>query len=213
MTVERVEIFTDGACSGNPGPGGWAALLRFRGIERWMNGAEPATTNNRMELIAALPGVVRLNDANLLMFRHVLAAVDANAAKQVFESSRKLHQATTVDREQTFAAARALRERLMALRETTKATEFPAESLGVILGSLVADAERGEFRDYAAAEQAAMAVQSVVVAYEGAGLLDEAAAKRMQERVDALYASIEKDESWSMTKFTEALRAARAAAP
>lgn len=54
MTVERVEIFTDGACSGNPGPGGWAALLRFRGIERWMNGAEPATTNNRMELIAAL---------------------------------------------------------------------------------------------------------------------------------------------------------------
>ncbi len=159
------------------------------------------------------PGVVRLNDANLLMFRHVLAAVDANAAKQVFESSRKLHQATTVDREQTFAAARALRERLMTLRETTKATELPAESLGVILGSLVADAERGEFRDYAAAEQAAMAVQSVVVAYEGAGLLDEAAAKRMQERVDALYASIEKDESWSMTKFTEALRAARAAAP
>ncbi|MBK6436103.1 MAG: hypothetical protein IPF83_09700 [Rhodanobacteraceae bacterium] len=83
----------------------------------------------------------------------------------------------------------------------------------MILGSLVADAERGEFRDYAAAEQAAMAVQSVVVAFEGAGLLDEAATKRMQQRVDALYASIEKDESWSMLKFTEALRAVRAAAP
>ncbi|HQW80906.1 MAG TPA: multiheme c-type cytochrome [Pseudomonadota bacterium] len=159
------------------------------------------------------PGVVRLNDANLLMFRHVLAAVDSNAAKQVFDGSRKLHQATTTDREQTLAAARALRERLMVLRETTKATQFPAESLGVILGSLVADAERGEFRDYAAAEQAAMAVQSVVVAFEGAGLLDEAATKRMQQRVDALYASIEKDESWSMLKFTEALRAVRAAAP
>ena len=114
---------------------------------------------------------------------------------------------------ETLAAARALRTQLMAWRETTKATEFPADSLGVILGSLVADAERGEFRDYAAAEQAAMAVQSVVVAFEGAGLLDDAAAKRMQERVDALYATIENDERWSMAQFAEALRAARAAAP
>lgn len=159
------------------------------------------------------PGAVRLNDAHLVMFRHVLAAVDAAAAKQLFDASRRLHQATTVDREQTLVAARALREQLLRWRETTQTTEFPAESLGVILGSLVADAERGEFRDYAAAEQAAMAVQSVVVAFEGAGLLDEAAAKRLQERVDALYATIENDERWSMAKFTEALRAARAGAP
>jgi hypothetical protein len=159
------------------------------------------------------PGVVRLNDANLVMFRHVLAAVDAGAAKQALDFNRRLHQATTIDRDQTFAVARALREQLVRWRDATRATEFPAESLGLILGSLVADAERGEFRDYAAAEQAAMAVQSVVVAFEGAGLLDEAAAKRLQERVDALYATIENDERWSMTKFTEALRAARAAAP
>lgn len=159
------------------------------------------------------PGVVRLNDANLVMFRHVLAAVDAGAAKQALDFNRRLHQATTIDRDQTFAVARALRQQLVRWRDATRATEFPAESLGLILGSLVADAERGEFRDYAAAEQAAMAVQSVVVAFEGAGLLDEAAAKRLQERVDALFATIENDERWSMTKFTEALRAARAAAP
>ena len=54
MSSERVEIFTDGACSGNPGPGGWGALLRFRGKERSISGAEPKTTNNRMELTAAL---------------------------------------------------------------------------------------------------------------------------------------------------------------
>ncbi len=54
MSGDRVAIFTDGACSGNPGPGGWAALLRYRGHERWVRGAEPATTNNRMELTAAL---------------------------------------------------------------------------------------------------------------------------------------------------------------
>ena len=51
---EAVEIFTDGACSGNPGPGGWGALLRWKGTEREFSGAEPATTNNRMEMMAAI---------------------------------------------------------------------------------------------------------------------------------------------------------------
>jgi ribonuclease HI len=51
---ERVEIFTDGACRGNPGPGGWGAVLRYKGRERTLKGAEPETTNNRMELTAAI---------------------------------------------------------------------------------------------------------------------------------------------------------------
>ncbi len=50
----RVEIFTDGACKGNPGPGGWGAVLRYRGKERELWGGEPETTNNRMELMAAI---------------------------------------------------------------------------------------------------------------------------------------------------------------
>jgi ribonuclease HI len=50
----RIEVFTDGACSGNPGPGGWAALLRHGSHEKWLSGAEANTTNNRMELIAAI---------------------------------------------------------------------------------------------------------------------------------------------------------------
>ena len=49
-----VEIWTDGACSGNPGPGGWGAILRFGDREREINGGEPLTTNNRMELTAAI---------------------------------------------------------------------------------------------------------------------------------------------------------------
>ena len=52
--IEIVEIYTDGACRGNPGPGGWGALLRYRGHERHVLGAVPATTNNRMELTAAI---------------------------------------------------------------------------------------------------------------------------------------------------------------
>ena len=51
---ERVTIYTDGACSGNPGPGGWAALLIHGSREKELSGGEPATTNNRMELTAAI---------------------------------------------------------------------------------------------------------------------------------------------------------------
>lgn len=57
----RVEIFTDGACRGNPGPGGWGALLRFQGKERSLHGGEAQTTNNRMELTAAIEGLKALN--------------------------------------------------------------------------------------------------------------------------------------------------------
>ena len=55
-----VEIFTDGACSGNPGPGGWGAILRWKGHERELNGAEAETTNNRMELMAAISALETL---------------------------------------------------------------------------------------------------------------------------------------------------------
>ncbi len=60
MASERVEIYTDGACKGNPGPGGWGALLRYRGRERELWGGEPNTTNNRMELMAAIQALEAL---------------------------------------------------------------------------------------------------------------------------------------------------------
>src|SRR3546814_20325115 len=50
----HIEIFTDGACSGNPGPGGWGAVLRHKDTEKELSGGEPATTNNRMEMMAAI---------------------------------------------------------------------------------------------------------------------------------------------------------------
>ncbi len=57
---QRVEIFTDGACSGNPGPGGWGAVLRWRGVEKELSGAQADTTNNRMELMAAIAALEAL---------------------------------------------------------------------------------------------------------------------------------------------------------
>ncbi len=56
-TNDWVLLFTDGACSGNPGPGGWGALLRYREHEKELSGGEPATTNNRMELLAVIHGL------------------------------------------------------------------------------------------------------------------------------------------------------------
>ncbi len=55
-----VEIFTDGACSGNPGPGGWGAILRYNGVEKELSGGAPETTNNRMEMMAAIQALEAL---------------------------------------------------------------------------------------------------------------------------------------------------------
>ena len=56
-----VELFTDGACSGNPGPGGWCCILRYGEYEKMLSGGEAQTTNNRMELTAVLEGLTALN--------------------------------------------------------------------------------------------------------------------------------------------------------
>ena len=62
----EVEIYTDGACRGNPGPGGWAALLRTGKNELMVNGAEPDSTNNRMELRAAIEGLATLKRSSVV---------------------------------------------------------------------------------------------------------------------------------------------------
>ncbi len=61
MSEKRVEIFTDGACRGNPGPGGWGAILRYGDQEVLLQGAEELTTNNRMELQAAVSALEKLS--------------------------------------------------------------------------------------------------------------------------------------------------------
>lgn len=60
--MKQVDIFTDGACRGNPGPGGWGAVLRYGDKERELFGGEPHTTNNRMELMAAIQALEALKD-------------------------------------------------------------------------------------------------------------------------------------------------------
>ena len=60
--LKRVEVFTDGACKGNPGPGGWGVLMRYQGREKTLHGGEALTTNNRMELTAAIEALAQLKE-------------------------------------------------------------------------------------------------------------------------------------------------------
>ena len=60
--MKRIEMFTDGACSGNPGPGGWGTILRYNGVEKELSGGEVQTTNNRMELTAVIRGLEALKE-------------------------------------------------------------------------------------------------------------------------------------------------------
>ena len=96
---------------------------------------------------------------------------------------------------------------------TVAAFNYGADSLDAILASIEADAERGEYRDYASAEQVAMAAQSVVVAFENDGKIDGEKATVLRARLDALYATIKNEDSWSVKNFRTALAALRAAAP
>ncbi len=159
------------------------------------------------------PGVVRLNDANLVTFRYALAPVDKSAAQRVFEQTRALHQATTQSRDATFAAARNLRGTLESILPKVSAYDYGATSLNPILDAMLADARNGEFRDYAAAEQAAMASESIVLAFENDGKLDKAMAASLHAKLDALYATVKDEDRYSMTPFVAALKDLRAAAP
>lgn len=85
QTRKEIEIFTDGACSGNPGPGGWGAILRYRGVERELSGGEAATTNNRMELTAAIKALEALKSpCRVTLYsdsRYLIDAVDKGWAR------------------------------------------------------------------------------------------------------------------------------------
>ena len=86
MLMKHVDIYTDGACSGNPGPGGWGAILIFRGIEKELSGGEANTTNNRMELTAVISALRALKepcDVTLTSdSQYVLEALEKGWAKK-----------------------------------------------------------------------------------------------------------------------------------
>lgn len=85
QTKKTVTVYTDGACSGNPGPGGWAAILLYKGTEKVISGAEAETTNNRMELTAVISALECLKEPCLVELysdsKYVIDALDKGWAQ------------------------------------------------------------------------------------------------------------------------------------
>ena len=83
---KRVEMFTDGACSGNPGPGGWGTILRYKGSEKELSGGEKNTTNDRMELTAVIEGLSALKESCIVDItsdsKYVIDAITLGWAKK-----------------------------------------------------------------------------------------------------------------------------------
>ena len=95
--MKEVTIYTDGACSGNPGPGGWGAILEFKGVEKEISGFDPQTTNNRMELTAAYralsllkePCIVKLYSDSAYLVNGFLQKWTVNWQKNGWKNSKK----------------------------------------------------------------------------------------------------------------------------
>lgn len=103
MTV-RVEIFTDGACSGNPGVGGWGAILRYKDIEKELSGGEENTTNNRMELMAVIMALSALKtNCNISLYtdsKYVMNGITewlANWKRNNWRTANKKQEVKNVD--------------------------------------------------------------------------------------------------------------------
>jgi ribonuclease HI len=83
--VKTVTVYTDGACSGNPGPGGWGTILEYQGIEKELSGGEESTTNNRMELTAVIRGLQALKEPCIVELysdsKYVIDALEKGWAK------------------------------------------------------------------------------------------------------------------------------------
>ena len=83
--MKTVTLYTDGACSGNPGPGGWCAILEYKGVEKVLSGGERETTNNRMELTAAIRGFEALKEPCVVEFysdsKYVIDGLEKGWAK------------------------------------------------------------------------------------------------------------------------------------
>ena len=91
MSNDDIELFTDGACKGNPGPGGWGVLMRYKAQEKRLHGGEPLTTNNRMELLAVIVALesVKKENSEITIYSDSKYVIDSVEKKWVFGWEKK----------------------------------------------------------------------------------------------------------------------------
>ena len=116
---KEIEIYTDGACSGNPGPGGWGAILRYQGKEKELSGGEKETTNNRMELTAAIEALSALKyPCRVTLYSDSKYLIDAVTKRWVYAWQKN----NWVKSDKKPALNADLWKKLLALLETHRVT-------------------------------------------------------------------------------------------
>lgn len=149
------------------------------------------------------PGAIRLNDANLVMLRLIMVAVDAELSADLQQSTRAMHKAGLEGREVLEQSATQLVSLIDRALDRVVDHEFGPRDLRAIFAQLIAEGERGELLDYVAAEQAAMAVTNLVAAYQRMGLLEERA---LDAEIDAIYAAVRDEQEYRAASLVESLR-------
>ncbi len=157
------------------------------------------------------PGIPRLNDANLIMLATLLDKVDANLAQQLRARTKALHQSSLKGHEATLAAARSLRELTTPLISRLSSMKFQSNDLRALMATLIDRGLKGEYVDYAAAEQATMALSSILDAMKMAKLVSDPQYKELSGVLDQAYTAVEKDEAYNPRQFMTAIQAFGAA--
>ena len=104
--MKKIEMFTDGACSGNPGPGGWGTILRYKGVEKELSGGEHETTNNRMEMTAVISGLKALNEpCEVDLYTDSKYVCDSVTKGWVYSWKNKVKESICLDRDWSFCSS------------------------------------------------------------------------------------------------------------
>lgn len=152
------------------------------------------------------PGVVRFNDASLIMTRIIANVVAPSLGEQLQSQGRALHRATAGSAADFRAAAAALRQTAGRAVDAFGNHQFSEAELRRLITALIEQGERGEYRDYVAAEQTTMAIGTIATAMRDAGYVDQATFNRYESAMDEMYASVEDDERYRPSTHINALQ-------
>jgi len=159
------------------------------------------------------PGVPRLADANLIMMGVILDHLDPKLAADFKGRVKALHQASLKGRDAVLAAAGRLKELTGPLTTRIAAMEFKQADMRALLDGVIKQGLRGEYVDYAAAEQVTMALASIIDAMKDADMLTQPQYQSLLAVLDKCYDAVEKDEAYEPKKFLGALQSLEAAVP
>jgi hypothetical protein len=153
------------------------------------------------------PGSLKFNDANALMLRVLAERIDPTTARALSEHMLALHRAITESRSQALTEARQIREIAANLTQKFAAHNFGGEDVRALANGIIrAGIMQHDYTDYAGAEQATMALSSIVAAMKNMNLLNEQQYKTVNSALGKLYDAVDKDEQYKSSTFVAALR-------